>query len=146
KSTPVAPAKGAAVAAPLDTAGSLHGTEHPAWPRRKPLPHIMALGVRPAKPRRPPDVDLEKFGVAARPGMPICPATEPPRSAQPALVLPLISSAVTATGLPNHRLPRCRDEDEIYDDVESVGQLRRGQGFLLPSVPRPPAHPSTRGG
>ncbi|KFQ72755.1 hypothetical protein N335_13916, partial [Phaethon lepturus] len=113
-------------------AGSPHGTGHPALPRRKPLPHVKALGVRPAKPRRPPVVDLEKFSVAARPGMPVRPALEPPRSAQP--------------GLPNHCLPHHRDEDEIYDDVEPVGLLRRGQGFLLPPMSRQPAYPRPRGG
>ncbi|KFR06089.1 hypothetical protein Y956_15704, partial [Nipponia nippon] len=129
---PAFPAKGAAVAASLDTAGSPRGAGHPALPRRKPLPHVKALGARPAKPRRPPVVDLEKFSVAARPGRPIRPATESPRSTQP--------------GLPNHCLPRHRGEDEIYDDVEPVGLLGRGRGFPLPSVSRPPAHPRPRGG
>ncbi|KFM06010.1 hypothetical protein AS27_07582, partial [Aptenodytes forsteri] len=113
-------------------AGSLHGTGHPALPRRKPLPHVKALGPRPAKPRRPPVVDLEKFGAAAHPGTPIRPAMERPRTAQP--------------GLPNGCLPHCRDEDEIYDDVEPVGLLRRDQGFLLPRVSRPPAYPHPGGG
>lgn len=83
KGAPVVPAKGAAVAASLDAAGSLHGTGHPALPRRKPLPHVKALGPSPAKPRRPPVVDLEKFGAAAHPGTPVRPAMEPPRAAQP---------------------------------------------------------------
>ncbi|XP_072701967.1 PML-RARA-regulated adapter molecule 1 [Ciconia boyciana] len=38
------------------------------------------------------------------------------------------------------------DEDEIYDDVEPVGLLRRGQGFLQPSMSRPPAYPRPGGG
>ncbi|XP_053906163.1 LOW QUALITY PROTEIN: PML-RARA-regulated adapter molecule 1 [Cuculus canorus] len=37
-------------------------------------------------------------------------------------------------------------EDEIYDDVEPVGLLRSGQGFLLPPMSRPPVHPRPRGG
>ncbi|KFZ48515.1 hypothetical protein N338_09762, partial [Podiceps cristatus] len=122
------------------------GTGRPGLPRRKPLPHTKVLGARPAKPRRPPVVDLKKFGAAARPGTPIHPAMVPPRSAQPASVLPLAPSAVTAMGLPNCCLPCCRDEDEIYDDVEPVGLLERGQGFLLPPMSRPPAYPPPGGG
>jgi len=83
KRAPAVPAKGAVVAASSDAAGGPRGAGHPALPRRKPLPHVKALGARPAKPRRPPVVDLEKFGVAACPGMPVRPAMEPPRSAQP---------------------------------------------------------------
>lgn len=63
-----------------------------------------------------------------------------------AWILPLVPSAVAATGLPNRCLPRHRDEDEVYDDVESVGVLRRGQDFLVPPVSRPPAYPHPGGG
>ncbi|XP_027559251.1 PML-RARA-regulated adapter molecule 1, partial [Neopelma chrysocephalum] len=38
------------------------------------------------------------------------------------------------------------DEDEIYDDVESLGPPRRNPGVPLPPVSRPPAHPRPRGG
>lgn len=72
---PLAKARGAP-AVPVQPTG------HPAQPLRKPLPHIKALGARPTKPRRPPVVDLEKFGASAHPGTPIHPATEPPRGAQ----------------------------------------------------------------
>ncbi|XP_068029873.1 PML-RARA-regulated adapter molecule 1 isoform X1 [Anomalospiza imberbis] len=82
KGAPVVLAKGAAAAAPRLAVGSSQRTEHPALPWRKPLPHVRALGVKPGKPRRPPDVDLAKFRAAAHPGKPISPATEPPRSAQ----------------------------------------------------------------
>lgn len=85
KGAPAVPAKGAGVAASLGAAGSPRGTGHPALPRRKPLPHVKVMGPRPAKPRRPPVVDLEKFGVAAHPGTPSRPATEPPRSTQPGM-------------------------------------------------------------
>lgn len=82
KGSPAVPAKGAAaVAASLGAVGSPQGTGHPPLPRRKPLPHAAVLGVRPAKPRRPPVVDLQKSGAAARPGTPIHPAKKPPRSA-----------------------------------------------------------------
>lgn len=85
KGAPAVPAKGAAVTASLDAAGSSRRTGHPVLPRRKPLPHVKVLGAKPAKPRRPPVVDLEKFGAAARAGKPVHPATEPPRSAQPGM-------------------------------------------------------------
>lgn len=59
---PALPATGAAAA------GGIRGSGHP--PRRKPLPHAAVLGARPAKPRRPPSVDLQKFHKAAPPGEP----------------------------------------------------------------------------
>ncbi|KFQ55063.1 hypothetical protein N333_00967, partial [Nestor notabilis] len=120
------------VAAPMGAVGSPHSMGHPAQPRRKPLPHIKALGARPDKPRRPPVVDLEKFGASAHPGTPIHPAMEPPRSAQ--------------LELSNRSLPPHRDEDKIYDDVEPVGLIRRAQGFPLPAMCQPPANPCPRGG
>ncbi|KAI1230444.1 hypothetical protein IHE44_0009901, partial [Lamprotornis superbus] len=125
-------AKGAAVADPLLAVRSPQRTEHPALPQRKPLPHVRALGVKPGKPRRPPDVDLSKFRAAAHPGTSVCPATEPPRRAQLA-------------ALPNHAVPRCRGEDELYDDVEPVGLTRRSPGLLLPSVSQLPVYPCPRG-
>ncbi|KFO53573.1 hypothetical protein N302_02439, partial [Corvus brachyrhynchos] len=121
----------AAVAAPLVSVGGPQRAEHPVLPRRKPLPHVRALGVKPAKPQRPPVVDLAKFRAAVHPGTSVRPATEPPRSAQLAL--------------PNHALPCCRDGDEIYDDVEPVG-LARSPGLLLSSVSQLPVHPRPRGG
>lgn len=146
KGAPVVPAKGAAVAASLDAAGSPHGTDHPPPPRRKPLPHVKALGARPAKPRRPPVVDLEKFGSATRSGTPVRPATEPPRSAQPGYLKQGYVVSAPAR-FPLQDAPSVTgDEDEIYDDVEPVGLLRRGQGFLLPPVSRAPAYPRPRGG
>ncbi|XP_054661442.1 PML-RARA-regulated adapter molecule 1 isoform X1 [Grus americana] len=147
KGAPVVPAKGAAVAASLDATGSLHGKGHPSLPRRKPLPHVKVLGARPAKPRRPPVVDLEKFGVVACPGMPIGPAVEPPRSAQPGYLKPGYVASAPARFPPQDAPNVTGDEDEIYDDVEPVGLVRRGQGFLLPPVSRPVAYPCPgRGG
>ncbi|KAM6039971.1 PML-RARA-regulated adapter molecule 1 isoform 2-T2 [Theristicus caerulescens] len=146
KGAPAVPAKGAAVAASLDTAGSAHGAGHPALPRRKPLPHVKALGARPAKPRRPPVVDLEKFNVAARPGTPVHPAKKSPRSTQPGYLKPGYVASAPARFPPRDAPSVTGNEDEIYDDVEPVGLLGRGQGFPLPSVSRPPAHPRPRGG
>ncbi|XP_037240416.1 PML-RARA-regulated adapter molecule 1 isoform X2 [Falco rusticolus] len=139
KGAPVVPAKGIAAAAPLDAAGSSRRTGHPAVPRRKPLPHVKVLGVRPAKPRRPPVVDLEKFGVAAHPGTPLCPAVEPPRSTQLGKKRGYVTSALMQ--FPPQDAPSVTgDEDELYDDVEPTGLLGRGKGFQLSPISQPPVY------
>ncbi|XP_049665038.1 PML-RARA-regulated adapter molecule 1 [Accipiter gentilis] len=146
KGASAVPAKGAAVAASLGAAGRPHGRGHSALPPRKPLPHIKALGARPAKPRRPPVVDLEKFIAAACPGAPSRPATEPPMSAQLGYLKPGYVASAPARFPPQDAPSVTGGEDEIYDDVEPVGLLRRGQGFLLPPVSRLPAYPRSGGG
>ncbi|XP_026720995.1 PML-RARA-regulated adapter molecule 1 [Athene cunicularia] len=133
-------------AASLDTVGSPRGTGHPAPPRRKPLPHSKALGVRPAKPRRPPVVDLEKFRAPACPGTPVHPATEPPRSTHLGYPKPGYVASAPARFPPQTAPSVAGDEDEIYDDVEPVGLIRKGQGILLPTMSWLPAHPCPRGG
>nr|XP_030112536.3 PML-RARA-regulated adapter molecule 1 [Taeniopygia guttata] len=146
KGAPVVLAKGAAAAAPLLAVGSPQRTEHPALPRRKPLPPVRALGVKPGKPRRPPDVDLAKFRAAAHPGKSICPATEPPRSAQLGRLQPGCAAPVPAR-FPLQDAPSdTGDEDELYDDVEPVELARRSPGLLLPSVSQLPVYPCPRGG
>uniref|UniRef100_A0A8B9GGU3 Helically-extended SH3 domain-containing protein n=1 Tax=Amazona collaria TaxID=241587 RepID=A0A8B9GGU3_9PSIT len=119
---------------------------HPAQPRRKPLPHIKALGPRPAKPRRPPVVDLEKFGASAHAGVPIRPATEPPRGAQLGHPKPGYAASASAR-FPAQDAPSVMGgEDEIYDDVEPAGLIRRAPGFPLLPTCQPPANPCPRGG
>ncbi|OWK56312.1 PML-RARA-regulated adapter molecule 1 [Lonchura striata] len=146
KGAPVVLAKGAAAAAPLLAVGSPQRTEHPALPRRKPLPPVRALGVKPGKPRRPPDVDLAKFRAAAHPGKSICPATEPPRSAQLGHPQPGCAASVPAW-FPLQDAPSgTGDEDELYDDVEPVELARRCPGLLLPSVSQLAVYPCPRGG
>ncbi|XP_068029874.1 PML-RARA-regulated adapter molecule 1 isoform X2 [Anomalospiza imberbis] len=146
KGAPVVLAKGAAAAAPRLAVGSSQRTEHPALPWRKPLPHVRALGVKPGKPRRPPDVDLAKFRAAAHPGKPISPATEPPRSAQLGRLQSGCAASLPAR-FPLQDAPSgTGDEDEIYDDVEPVELARRSPGLLLPSVSQLPACPCPRGG
>ncbi|XP_065714388.2 PML-RARA-regulated adapter molecule 1 [Patagioenas fasciata] len=140
KGAPAVPAKGTAVTASLEAAGSSRRTGRPSLPRRKPLPHVKVLGARPAKPRRPPVVDLEKFGA----GKLVHPATEPPRSAQPGFVKPGHAVSAPARSPPQGAPSATGDEEEIYDDVEPVGLLRRGQGFL--PVSRPPPRPRPGGG
>ncbi|XP_031460603.1 PML-RARA-regulated adapter molecule 1 [Phasianus colchicus] len=120
---PAVPAAGAAAA------GGIRGQT----PRRKPLPHAALLGARPAKPRRPPGVDLEKFHRAAPPG-------EPGRTA--------VGSRSAVLGYPTPFPPRdalstAGGEEEIYDDVELI---RRDRSFPPPPTFRPPAHLHPRGG
>ncbi|XP_030918084.1 PML-RARA-regulated adapter molecule 1 [Geospiza fortis] len=146
KGAPVVLVKGAAAAVPLLAVGSPQRMEHPALPRRKPLPHVRALGVKPGKPRRPPDVDLAKFRAAARPGTSICPATEPPRSAQLGHLQPGCAASVPAR-FPLQDAPSgTGDEDEIYDDVEPAEVARRSPGLLLPSVSQLSVCPCPTGG
>ncbi|XP_068776198.1 PML-RARA-regulated adapter molecule 1 isoform X2 [Struthio camelus] len=148
KGAPRVPAKGAAVPASLNASGSTHETKHPALPQRKPLPHIRALGARPAKPRRPPVVDLEKFSAAAHPGVRDRPAAEPLRNAQPGYrYLKPDYTASGAARFPPQNAPRLiGEEDEIYDDVEPVGLLGGGQGFPLAPASQPPAYSCSGGG
>ncbi|XP_071583913.1 PML-RARA-regulated adapter molecule 1 isoform X1 [Heliangelus exortis] len=146
KGPPAVPAKSAAVAASSDIVRSSPRTGHRALPRRKPLPHAKVLGARPGKPRRPPVVDLEKFCAAAHPRTSIWPAMEPPRRAHPSYPKPGCAASAPAR-FPQQDAPSVvGDEDEIYDDVEPVGFLRKSQDFLLPSMSRLPAHPHPRGG
>ncbi|XP_064493570.1 PML-RARA-regulated adapter molecule 1 [Pseudopipra pipra] len=146
KGVPAVPAKGMVVAAPLVAAGSPHHTGLPALPQRKPLPPMRVLGVKPAKPWRPPVVDLAKVRAAARPGTPLHPATVPPRSAQLGPLRPGCAAPAPARSPLQGAPSGAGDEDEIYDDVESVGPPRRNPGVLLPPVSRPPANPRPRGG
>eukprot|EP00076_Gallus_gallus_P011443 XP_004948730.2 PML-RARA-regulated adapter molecule 1 isoform X2 [Gallus gallus] len=125
---PALPAAGAAAA------GGIRGSGHP--PRRKPLPHAAVLGARPAKPRRPPSVDLQKFHKAAPPGEPGRTAAGP-RSAALGYPTPFP---------PQDALSTAGGEEEIYDDVESVELLRRDRSFPPPPAFRPPAHLHPKGG
>ncbi|XP_066192235.1 PML-RARA-regulated adapter molecule 1 isoform X2 [Sylvia atricapilla] len=146
KGAPAVLAKGAAVAAPLLAVGSPQRTGHSALPRRKPLPQVREVRVKPGKPRRPPHVDLAKFRAAAHPGTSICPATEPPKSAQLGHLQPGCAASVP-TWFPLQDAPGgMGDENEIYDDIEPVGLARRSPGLLLPSVSQLPMYPFPRGG
>uniref|UniRef100_A0A8C2Y7X2 PML-RARA regulated adaptor molecule 1 n=1 Tax=Coturnix japonica TaxID=93934 RepID=A0A8C2Y7X2_COTJA len=125
---PSLPAAGAAAA------GGIRGSGHP--PRRKPLPHAALLGARPAKPRRPPGVDLKKFHRAAPHGEPGR-AAAGPRSA----VL-----GHTTQLPPRDAQSAAGGGEEIYDDVESVELLGRDRSFPPPPTFRPPTHLQPRGG
>ncbi|XP_065603393.1 PML-RARA-regulated adapter molecule 1 [Cyrtonyx montezumae] len=143
-----APAPHAAAAA---AEGGIRGSGHP--PRRKPLPHAALLGARPAKPRRPPGVDLEKFHRAAPHGGgghaaagPRSTALGYPMPFPPRDALTVRTLSWAAAQLPDSALLRPSGEEEIYDDVESVELLRRDQSFPPPPTFRPPANLHPRGG
>ncbi|XP_067339948.1 FYN-binding protein 1 isoform X2 [Channa argus] len=118
----------------------------PSGPKRNPLPNSLALGPPPAKPNRPPKVDLEnlKRGAAPSddgPGMLKKPSitahlashpsnqvtpTQPPQPPQPALPsLP-----------PRHPGSMPQDKD-IYDDVDEPNSCP-------PPLPSSAGHPSQR--
>ncbi|XP_029024784.1 FYN-binding protein 1 isoform X2 [Betta splendens] len=99
----------------------------PAGPKRNPLPNSLALGAAPAKPNRPPKVDLENFkrrpepsddgpGALKKPTPPTPPAFHPSNH---------VSSAQNPSLPPGH--PNLITQD-IYDDVDGVN----------PDCPPPP--------
>ncbi|XP_064353669.1 PML-RARA-regulated adapter molecule 1 isoform X2 [Dromaius novaehollandiae] len=57
------------------------------------------------------------------------------------------NTASAAARFPPQNAPSLTgEEDEIYDDVEPVGLLRRGQGFPPPPASQPSAYSRSRGG
>ncbi|XP_073727412.1 FYN-binding protein 1 isoform X2 [Misgurnus anguillicaudatus] len=108
-------------------------SDDPSAPKKKPLPNTYALGSRPAKPNRPPKVDIEKFkkGTVAPTEVPAPKNVIPPPppashpSNQPP---PPSSSQPNPPSLP----PRPSGpiiQDENYDDVECLrGQQNEGSG------------------
>ncbi|XP_054613610.1 FYN-binding protein 1 isoform X2 [Dunckerocampus dactyliophorus] len=112
-------------------------------PKRNPLPNSLTLGPAPAKPKRPPKVDLDDFRRAAgvftgstsnktvtptssTPGNHSNSTTQPPQSALPSL--------------PPRPIGTIMHQEESYDDVEDV------KNTSPPPPPLPPstAHPSQR--
>lgn len=55
-------------------------------------------------------------------------------------------SSQAAAWLPNHTLLCPRDEEEIYDDVETVEPVKRDRSVPLPPTSRPPAYLRPGGG
>uniref|UniRef100_W5N4C4 FYN-binding protein 1 n=1 Tax=Lepisosteus oculatus TaxID=7918 RepID=W5N4C4_LEPOC len=113
--------------------GAQKENSDPSAPKRNPLPNIFALGSPPAKPNRPPNVNLEQFKKGAEsatdapaPGLKKVtpPPPPPPSSAHPSShpALPLSSHPSVAPSPPNlpPRYPGAviqPDPDENYDDV-----------------------------
>ncbi|KAK9955282.1 hypothetical protein ABG768_015164 [Culter alburnus] len=110
--------------------------DDPSAPKKKPLTNSYALGSAPAKPNRPPNVNLEKFKKGSEvvpdiPGPknvapPPPPASHPSSQAPP----PLPSQPFPPSLPPRHPGPLIQDEN--YDDVESLressGQKNEGSG------------------
>uniref|UniRef100_A0AAV2J0K1 SH3 domain-containing protein n=1 Tax=Knipowitschia caucasica TaxID=637954 RepID=A0AAV2J0K1_KNICA len=105
----------------------------PSAPKRNPLLNSLALGPAPAKPNRPPHVDLQVYKRKL-----LSPATDPEKS---------IASPPPSSNHSNHvtlapppvpslppRHPGARNEnEELYDDVD---------GLSSAPPPLPPVHPN----
>ncbi|XP_057216022.1 FYN-binding protein 1 isoform X2 [Triplophysa rosa] len=121
---------------PKKTAGppAQTGSNDPSAPKKKPLLNSFALGNAPAKPNRPPKVNLEKFKKGTETATespapknvtpPPPPASHPSNQAAP----PLPSQPNPPSLPPRPSGPLIQDEN--YDDVECVrgGQKNDGSG------------------
>ncbi|XP_034611492.1 PML-RARA-regulated adapter molecule 1 [Trachemys scripta elegans] len=136
---PLVPAKGTAIPSLLDTPRSVSEKWQPKVPKRKPLPHATALGLKPMKPQRPPEVDLERFWKAAAIRAHAYPAPEPVRGMRH---VRLSSQAAPSPRVPSSagEVLRC-DQEQIYDDVEAVGPIGKGKRRPLSPASRLPASP-----
>ncbi|CAN9504936.1 unnamed protein product [Ophioblennius macclurei] len=119
-------------------------------PKRKALPNPFSLGPAPAKPNRPPKVNLESFKRGAdsstvgpvcfrKPG-PLAPVTSHP-SNHGNHVTPSLPAAPAVPSLPpRHPEPTNLQQDDVYDDVDDPAASP-------PPPPLPPSagHPSQRG-
>ncbi|XP_056146973.1 FYN-binding protein 1 [Lampris incognitus] len=113
-------------------------------PKRNPLPNSLALGPAPAKPNRPPRVNLERFrGDGVVPGngpdtlkkKPVFPLPIDPHPSEQNSHMghPMFSTPPAPSLPPRHPATIIQpDEDENYDDVG-----------LINSSPPPPPPPST---
>ncbi|XP_057675697.1 FYN-binding protein 1 isoform X1 [Corythoichthys intestinalis] len=121
---------------PINSAHTDSDTE----PKRNPLPNAFKLGPAPAKPKRPPEVDIDDFRRAAgiftgngtfnKTAPPIPPANHTGRPQQPQSALP---------SLPARPLGNIVHQDQSYDDVDAV-MINSPSPPPLPST----AHPSLR--
>ncbi|KAL7838991.1 hypothetical protein SRHO_G00256490 [Serrasalmus rhombeus] len=103
------------IGAPRSSVSSIHDVEMSAQPKKKPLPSKVSLGICPAKPRRPPLVDLQQFknhGSVSSGADEFPPPPPPDPPAVPPPVPPLSLRVV---------------EEESYDDV----------GMMKPSQSKP---------
>uniref|UniRef100_A0A9J7ZAR6 FYN binding protein b n=1 Tax=Cyprinus carpio carpio TaxID=630221 RepID=A0A9J7ZAR6_CYPCA len=110
--------------------------DDPSAPKKKPLPNTYALGSAPAKPNRPPKVNLEKFkkGLEVTTDSPgpknVTPPPPPPPASHPSSQAPPpLPSQSLRPNLPP-RPPGPIIQDENYDDVDSLraGQMNEGSG------------------
>ncbi|XP_038661885.1 FYN-binding protein 1 isoform X1 [Scyliorhinus canicula] len=114
------------------------GEKDPSAPKRKTLPAPWTLGAPPQKPNRPPTVNLDLFRQTQEKELPPPPVSNrlankmPSPSIAPAPNLP---PRPLASKLPEIIPTTEQEEDENYDDVQSVGQL---------PPPLPPVKPEDR--
>ncbi|XP_016361760.1 FYN-binding protein-like isoform X2 [Sinocyclocheilus anshuiensis] len=108
--------------------------DDPSAPKKKPLPNSYALGNAPAKPNRPPKVNLEKFKKGLEvttdsPGPKNVTPPPPPASHPSSQAPPPLPSQSLRPNLPP-RPPGPIIQDENYDDVDSLraGQINEGSG------------------
>ncbi|XP_006025817.1 PML-RARA-regulated adapter molecule 1 isoform X1 [Alligator sinensis] len=132
------PTTGTAVPAPVDTPRSVTEKDLAKVPRKKPLPQARPLQSKPVKPSRPPVVDLERFRKArAHASVP-----EPQRDVRHGYSKPDPASFVRvppkAAPFP-HASSLAGEQDEIYDDVETVGPVNKGKQLLLLPASQPAA-------
>ncbi|KAM4527309.1 FYN-binding protein 1 isoform 2-T2 [Odontesthes bonariensis] len=124
-------------------ASSING-DATSGPKRNPLPNSLALGPAPAKPNRPPKVDLEniKRGAEApedvpgfrKPIIPTPPTSHP--SNHGSHVTPAAPSQAMLPSLPP-RHPGFMNQQDVYDDVDEPSSAP-------PPLPPSTGHPSQR--
>ncbi|XP_073333878.1 FYN-binding protein 1 isoform X2 [Pagrus major] len=129
---------------PSPQASSVNG-DATSGPKRNPLPNILALGPAPAKPNRPPKVNLENFKRGAegsdgpstfkKPIIPTPLASHPsnlsnhmPPSQPPQPALPSLPPRHPGTMIP---------QEDFYDDVDEFSSAP-------PPLPPSAGHPSQR--
>ncbi|CAB1452982.1 unnamed protein product [Pleuronectes platessa] len=114
-------------------------------PKHNPLPNSLALGPAPAKPNRPPKVNLENFkrgAVASEDGpatfkKPVIPAPNP--SNLRSHVIPPPAAQPDLPSLPPRHPGSLIQDEEIYDDLEDLNSAPPP-----PPLPLPSGHPSQR--
>ncbi|AWP15156.1 putative FYN-binding protein [Scophthalmus maximus] len=113
-------------------------------PKHNPIPNILALGPAPAKPNRPPRVNLEKFKRGAEasddgPGTFRKSITPTPQSSHLSNhsnhVAPPPPPQAALPSLPPHHPGSMIQQEEFYDDVDEIKNSP-------PPLPPPSAHPS----
>ncbi|XP_068561900.1 FYN-binding protein 1 isoform X2 [Cebidichthys violaceus] len=115
-------------------------------PKRNPLPNSLALGPAPAKPNRPPRVNLESFkrGAVASdhgPGAFKKPVSSTPLASHPSNhtnhVTPTQPPPPAVPSLPPRHPGAMSQQDECYDDVDEFSSAP-------PPLPPSTGHPSQR--
>ncbi|XP_059214187.1 FYN-binding protein 1 isoform X2 [Centropristis striata] len=128
---------------PKPTSSVSDGT---SGPKRQPLPNSLALGPPPAKPNRPPKVNLENFKRGAVtsenvPGTLKKPIMPPPLSANPSNhsnhATPASPPQPAVPSLPPRHPGTMIQQDDFYDDVSEFSSAP-------PPLPPSTGHPSQR--